>query len=170
MHQPESKKDTVLKRTQLVIAILAGLATLAVGGYNVKKTFFAPTGPGALSLEVRAENGKGVAGASVQITRAKGALVQSSKTAPNGHYELSDLDPGNYALKASRSGFEPESILFEIEPGRTTELEIELKAVFQQNSALRNTVEELGASWLKTLASPKSKLEDKTPIETTPAN
>lgn len=187
MTQLESKKDTVLKRTQLVIAILAGLATLAVGAYNVKKTFFAPTGPGELSLQVRAEDGRGIGRATVQITRAQGALVTSSKTDSSGRYELDDLEPTNYSLKVSKSGFEPESVVFEIEPARTTELEIELKAIFvpvavpaptapqpqqsqPQPSVLRNTVEELGASWLKTLASPKSKPEDRTPIEATPAN
>ena len=40
MSVEETKHDLLLKRVQLVIAILAGLAALAVGIYNVKKIYF----------------------------------------------------------------------------------------------------------------------------------
>ena len=36
----ETKHDLLLKRVQIVIAILGGLAALAVGVYNVKKSYF----------------------------------------------------------------------------------------------------------------------------------
>ena len=36
----ETKRDLWLKRTQITIAILAGLATLILGIYNVKKNIF----------------------------------------------------------------------------------------------------------------------------------
>ncbi|HXV19165.1 MAG TPA: carboxypeptidase-like regulatory domain-containing protein [Candidatus Omnitrophota bacterium] len=182
MTQLESKKDTMLKRVQLSIAIVASIATLSVGIYNVKKTFFTPTGPGTLSLEVRSEDGRGIGKASVQVMGPQGAVVASFKTSSSGRSELEDLEPSNYSLKVSKTGFEPESLVFEIEPGETTELEIELKEIAmpiaapapaapqpqqpqQESSVLRNTVEELGASWLKTLASPKTKPEEKAPTE-----
>lgn len=36
----ETKNDLLLKRIQIIVAILGGLAALAVGVYNVKKTYF----------------------------------------------------------------------------------------------------------------------------------
>ncbi len=40
MAAEETKHDLLLKRIQVTIAILAGLATLVLGVYNVNKTFF----------------------------------------------------------------------------------------------------------------------------------
>ena len=36
----ETKHDLLLKRVQVIVAILAGLTAFAVGVYNVKKTYF----------------------------------------------------------------------------------------------------------------------------------
>ena len=36
----ETKHDLVMKRINLIIAILGGIAALAVGVYNVKKSYF----------------------------------------------------------------------------------------------------------------------------------
>ena len=41
----ETKHDVFLKRVQVTIAILAGLATLILGIYNVKKTLFSANKP-----------------------------------------------------------------------------------------------------------------------------
>ncbi|MBI4432292.1 MAG: hypothetical protein HY592_02265 [Candidatus Omnitrophica bacterium] len=41
----ETKHDLWLKRVQITIAILAGLATLIVGAYNIKKTLFTKENP-----------------------------------------------------------------------------------------------------------------------------
>jgi hypothetical protein len=45
MTAEETKHDLWLKRIQITIAILAGLATLILGVYNVKKTVFAKPEP-----------------------------------------------------------------------------------------------------------------------------
>jgi len=41
----ETKHDIFLKRVQVTVAILAGLATLILGVYNVKKTLFSKNEP-----------------------------------------------------------------------------------------------------------------------------
>ena len=41
----ETKHDLLLKRINLVIAILGGLIAVAVGFYNVKKTYFEKPAP-----------------------------------------------------------------------------------------------------------------------------
>lgn len=166
MSDYESKHDKVLKRVQLWVAVLAGVITLSIGVYNAKKLFFSEKGPGRLALEVRAENGRGVSGASVQIMRAQGAVVVSSETNAGGDFSRSGLEPGNYTVKVSKTDFESETIFFTAEPGRTAELEIKLKPV---SSSIRTTVEEIGSSWIKAFASPKTKTEDDTPVEPAPA-
>lgn len=40
MSAEETARYVMLKRIQLTIAILAGIATLSVGAYNVQHTFF----------------------------------------------------------------------------------------------------------------------------------
>jgi hypothetical protein len=162
MMDKESKNDNNLKRFQLSIAILASVVTLSLGLYNAKKIFFSENGPGKLSLEVRALNESVISGAAVEIKQAQGSILTSSKTDGAGFFELSDINPGSYTLKASKGGFESETILFTIEPGRTAELEVKLKPA---SSSIRTTVEELGASWLKTLASPKANSEKPAPPE-----
>ena len=166
MNDHESKHDKVLKRFQLWVAVLAGIITLSIGLYNAKNLFLTEKRPGNLALEVRAEDGRGASGASVEIMRAQGAVVVSSKTDAQGNYDRSELEPGNYTVKVSKAGFESETVFFTVEPGRTAELEIKLKPA---SSAIRNTVEEIGASWIKALASPKTKSEENTQVEAVPA-
>ena len=45
MPAEETKHDLLLKRVQIVLAILGSLIAIAVGGYNVKKTFFDKPAP-----------------------------------------------------------------------------------------------------------------------------
>ena len=62
MGAEETKHDLLLKRINITIAILGGLAALAVGIYNVKKTYFEkpaavvapPPPPPAQSDKIRA--------------------------------------------------------------------------------------------------------------------
>ena len=41
----ETKHDLLLKRVQIVLAIVGSMIAIAVGGYNVKKTFFEKPAP-----------------------------------------------------------------------------------------------------------------------------
>ncbi len=168
MGDQESKHDKVMKKIQLWVAVLAGVITLSIGVYNAKNIFFSEKGSGRLSLEIRAENGKGVAATAVEIMGAQGAAVASSETDADGNFKRSGLQPGNYTVKILKASFQPEAVVFTIEPGQTTELEIKLKPV--ASSAIRSAVEEIGASWLKAIASPKPKPAEKTQADPVPAN
>lgn len=48
----ETRHDLLLKRIQITIAILAGLATLILGVYNINKTFFAKPEPAPAAVPV----------------------------------------------------------------------------------------------------------------------
>ena len=163
MSENESKHDKVLKRTQMWVAVLAGFCTLVVGAYNAKNIFFTKKGPGEVHIEVRADNGQVVPQASIEIAKAQGGVVASADTRADGTYEKKGLDPGNYSLKIIKPNFQPESVFFSVEPAQTAELNIRLKPA---SSSIRSAVEEVGASWLKQIATPKSKTEEKQPEPT----
>ncbi|MBI2885333.1 MAG: carboxypeptidase regulatory-like domain-containing protein [Candidatus Omnitrophica bacterium] len=149
----ETKKDLMLKRIQLTIAILVGVVTLAVGVYNAKKTLFAKTGPGGVTIQVRTDKGQPASQASIEIAKVHGGVVAAAETRPDGTYAKQGLEPGNYAVKAGKSGFQPAMLVVAVEPGQTAELNVTLAP---SSSPLRSAVEEVGASWLKNLGAPRS--------------
>ncbi len=159
----ETKNDLLLKRVQVTIAILAGLATLIIGAYNVKKTLFAPTGPGTLSVRVVSEAGGALQGTRIEVISGT-ALVNSGETDPQGVFSRDGIDAGEYALKVRRQGFEPDTVMVRVNPGKTTNAEISLRplpaASSQQAGAsagnpLRSALEEAGASWIKKIGTAK---------------
>lgn len=156
MGMEETTHDLIFKRIQLAIAILAGIATLAVGAYNVKHTFFVKTGPGNVSVQVRTDTGQPAQQAAIEISRAQGGVVSTTETGSEGTYVRKGLEPGNYTLKAGKSGFQSEMLVFTIEPGQTAELKLTLKA---SPSSIRSAMEEVGASWIKDFGMPRSKSE-----------
>ena len=54
----ETKHDLFLKRAQVTVAILAGLATLVLGIYNIKKNLFSKETPEAKQVVVAQEPAK----------------------------------------------------------------------------------------------------------------
>ncbi len=156
MGAEETKPDLMLRRIQVTIAILAGVATFAVGAHNVKHTFFSKKGPGNVSVQVRTNNGQPVQQAGIEISKAQGGVVSTAETGSEGTYARKRLEPGNYTLKAGKSGFQSEMLVFTIEPGRTAELKLTLKA---SSSSIQSAIEEVGASWIKDLGMPRHKSE-----------
>ncbi len=148
----ETKHEIFLKRAQLVIAVMVGVVTLILGLYNAKKTFFSKTGPGGISLEVSADQGRKASYAAVQILKVQGGIVVNSQTSTDGTYVKKDLEPGNYTVKVSKEGFQPEMLVVAVEPSRTAEVNLQLKP---SSSPIRSAVEEVGASWIKDLGAKK---------------
>jgi len=144
----------VFKRLQLTIAILAGIATLAVGVYNVKHTLFAKQGPGNVSVQIRTDKGQPAQQAAIEISKTQGGVVSTTETGSEGAYARKGLEPGNYTLKAGKSGFQSEMLVFTIEPGQTVELTLTLKA---SSNPIRSAMEEVGASWIKDIGMPRNK-------------
>lgn len=56
-----TKHDLWLSRINVWIAILGGFVALIIGAYNLRQMFFPDSGPGDISLLVRAESGSPVA-------------------------------------------------------------------------------------------------------------
>ncbi len=160
----ETKHDLLLKRVQITIAILAGIATLILGVYNVKKYVFTETSPGAFVAYVRSDAGQPLARAHVELLNAQNAMVAASETKKDGSYSKKDLDPGSYILKISADGFEPEVATVQVNSKKTADFEIILRAIKvtqappsqQPGSPIKSALEEVGASWIKNLAKTES--------------
>ena len=94
MGAEETKHDVRLKRVQVTIAILAGMATLAVGVYNIKHTIFGKKGAGNVSLHVRTDKGQPAQQATIEMSRAQGGVVATVETGSDGTYAKKGLAPG----------------------------------------------------------------------------
>ena len=154
MAAEETKHDLFLKRAQVTVAILAGVATLILGVYNVKKTVFSEKGPGTLLLTVRSDKGPAVAGARVELFTAENALVTADETSRDGKFTQNDLEAGSYQAKLTRVGFEPLIVTVRVKPKKTSEIEIILRAAAQSAASsdpIQSAFQEVGASWIKKL-------------------
>lgn len=157
MAADESKNDLLLKRIQVTVAILAALTTLIVGAYNVKKTFFAPTGPGTLTVRVSSEAGGGLQGARIEVFSGA-VLTGAGETGPDGSFTREGLEAGEYTVKTRRSGFEPDTVMVRVEPRKTTDADIALRPLpgaQPSRDPLRSAFEEAGASWIKKIGTAK---------------
>ena len=150
----ETKQEKTLKKLQLWIAVFAGLATFIVGAYNIKNIVLSKKGPGAVLIQVSDENGQPIPSAGVQIEQVQGGVIASTSTSADGKYEQNKILPGNYSLKVEKAGFQAATMLFAIESGNKSALNVALKP---NSSSIRSSVEEVGASWIKKLGMPKDK-------------
>lgn len=147
----ETQRDLTLKRFQIGLGILVGLVSLTVGVYNVKNMMFSKKGPGSVFVQVMAD-GRAVPQAAVQITTAQGGIVATSETGQDGQYTRKSLEPGHYSLKVVKAGYQPEMLLFSVDPAQSAELKLALKPA---TGSIRSALEETGASWIKELGKPK---------------
>ncbi len=154
----ESKQDLFLKRAQILIAILAGVTTLAVGVYNIKKSYFSG-GRGEIRFTVVSDAGGQVSGARVQMSTTDGALIHTGTTDGAGNYSREDLEADSYILKVLRSGFEPEAVTVRVNPKRTSEIEMSLRpshagapataATPARGGKIQSVLEDSAASWIQ---------------------
>ena len=149
----ETKHDLLLKRAQVIIAILGGLAAVILGFYNVKKSIFSDHAPGNVLISVTADGGAAVAQARVELYDAQNALITSSETDVNGVYQLKEITAGNYILRTTASHFEPQAATLRVDPKKMTQLSIVLKGISTPtiDNPIRSAFEDVGASWIKKL-------------------
>ena len=170
MSDGESKQDLFLKRLQVSIAILAGLATLVLGVYNVKKNMFTENSPGNIILNVTTDN-QPLNGAYVQIFNSQNVLVNAALTRGNGEYGAKDLDAGSYGIKVTKNGFDPAFLTAQVNPKKTTTLDLILRPLFQPapavqaqapgGSTIKSALEDAGASWIRKMSSQYTESKDK---------
>ena len=157
----ETKQDLWLKRAQITVAILAGLATLIVGIYNVKKTLFSETSkPGGLALVLRSDTGQFINDARVEVYDAQNALDASGETDASGVFKKEGLPAGSYLVRIAKDGFEPQVYTVRVQSKVTSDLKFVLRPIVRgqtpAGNPIRSALEEAGASWIKTIAKPKT--------------
>ena len=168
----ETKQDLLLKRIQAIVAILGGIAALAFTLYSLRSTIFPDSGSGSLSVTVRSEQGGALGQARLEIYNSQNTVVGSSQTGGDGSYNMKSLSIGNYTLKVSAIGFEPQVVTFRVSAKDETRLDIAMKLIGIAKSTSKNTTkrttksttksdpirsvaEGVGASLIKKLATPQ---------------
>lgn len=160
-------KDALLKRAQITIGILAGLATLVLGVYNIQKVFLSG-GPGVLNARVVAD-GAPVVGARAEIYDDENTLANAGETSGDGTYRREGVESGRYVVKFSKRGFEPVAVTVRVKARQTSEIEVEMRALpgtpasaAGSGGGIRGALEEVGASWIKQIGKPKEGEQAKT--------
>jgi hypothetical protein len=114
----------------------------------------------------------------VELLTSQNVLLGTSETDRGGRYVKKDLEPGSYILKVRRGGFEPQVATVSVASKKTTDLELVLRSRIStqapprpqaaassqappsphataspqgEGNALRSALEEVGASWIKSL-------------------
>ncbi len=96
---------------------------------------FAQTSKGFLVGTITDPNGAVIAGATVKITNTTTGVVRETPAGSNGDYRFDAIDPGNYDLSVSASGFrtttrnqvtvaasQTTEVPFQLEVGNTSEV------------------------------------------------
>ncbi len=174
----ETKHDLFLKRTQVTVAILAGIATLILGVYNVKKSIFQENTPGQIAVSIKTDARQPLDGAYIQLFNTQNVLVNSSESSGGGRYGYQEIAPGSYILKVSREGFEPTVATAQIEAKKTTSLDIILKALpapvvvpvsaaTPAASPIRSALEDAGASLVRKMAEKYTSSKESSAVQPT---
>ena len=156
----ETKHDLLLKRAQVTVAILVGLASLVVALYNVKTNVFSDKSPGKISVTIVSQERQAVSGARVEFLNSQSAIVLSTQTDTNGQCTGEGLTPGSYTVRVSHQGFEPELATVGVSARKTTDAALVLRALSQGQapaSPIKSALEEAGASWIKKISQASSK-------------
>ncbi len=157
-----SKPDTLLKRIQISLAILTALIGLAVGVYNLKRTYLAPKGPGDILAIVKNDKEQPITGAKAELFGSENTMVAAATTQSDGVVTRKGLDPGAYTLKIQAKGFLTQSLTIQVNPQKTSSVEIVMEAapIVSANNPIKSALEEVGASWIKTIGKPKNESSD----------
>ncbi|MFX4292379.1 MSCRAMM family protein [Streptomyces bohaiensis] len=113
----------------MLIAAATGLQPRAVGLTLADRTpelDLLLGGPGRLAGRVRTPDGEPVADAVVTLTDARGDVVATTRSAPDGGYRLDGLVTGDYTLAAGAPGRRPGAAPVTVAGGEQADHDIEL--------------------------------------------
>ncbi|MFC8432958.1 MFS transporter [Streptomyces sp. NPDC057253] len=116
-HQPQAVSVTVGERPVELDIVLGGAA-------------------GRLTGRVRTADGTPVPDAAVTLTDARGEVVATTRSGPEGTYVVTELPAGEYTLAAGASGFRPAALPVTLRAARETRQDVELTG----GALLRGTV------------------------------
>lgn len=125
--ETEVKKTSLIKQIEMIVAILAGLATFIVGFYTIKKELFKGKGTVVgVVRDFRSQNP--IAEAKIEITDQSGQLLTTLKSGGNGEF-TNELNEGSYIIKVIHPSYEPQIANINILRKETSKIEIALVPV-----------------------------------------
>jgi hypothetical protein len=85
-------------------------------------------------------SGAVVAGASVNLSNVDTGISSTAKTSESGNYRFNSLEPGNYFIKATSSGFEPSEVKITLQSSQTLGVNVKLQVSAQKETVTVSTV------------------------------
>lgn len=121
----------------LIVALLAGVISIAGGIYSLKNNIFAGPSVGSLQGIVRDERiAKPLKLAAVEISDLAGAVVNTATTDDDGHYLIESLKAGNYAVKFTAPLHKIETKTIKVEKNLTSSINVDLVPETEQAVSL----------------------------------
>lgn len=125
--ETEAKKISIIKQIEMIVAILAGLATFVVGFYTIKKELFKGKGTVVgVVRDFRSQNP--ITEAKIEITDQNGQLLTTLKSGWDGEF-TNELNEGIYVIKVFHPSYEPQISNINILRKETSKIEIALVPV-----------------------------------------
>ncbi|MFZ5802818.1 MAG: MSCRAMM family protein [Candidatus Omnitrophota bacterium] len=123
---PPHRALTHLQMLNLIIAIMAGIITVAGGVYSLKANFFTPK-TGTLEGTVQDRNiAKPLWQVPIEISGASGSVVASVETDKQGLYLVEDLPEGEYKVRVTAPLHEEAAKTVRIMRQATTRIDFDL--------------------------------------------
>ena len=137
MSQPENpmpKSPTShLHVINLVVALLAGVISIAGGIYSLKSNIFSGPAYGSLQGIVRdVRIARPLKLTSVEVSDLTGVVVNTAATDDNGHYSIEALKTGNYVVKFTAPLHKIETKSIKIEKDLASSISVDLVPESQQ--------------------------------------
>ncbi len=85
-------------------------------------------------------SGAAVAGASVNLTNVDTGITATIKTSESGNYRFNSLEPGNYVIRATATGFEAAEVKVTMQTSQTLGVNVKLQVGAQKESITVSTV------------------------------
>ncbi len=151
----------------LVVALLAGIISITGGIYSLKNNVFSGPAIGSVQGIVRDERiAKPLKLASVEISAADGAVVNTATTDDDGHYLIESLKAGNYSVKFTATFHRVETKTVKIEKDVTSTISVDLVPEEQQMKSALNIPEN---SVRQNIAAPYVASGVEAPLQTAPS-
>ena len=111
----------------LIVALLAGIISITGGIYSLKNNVFSGPAHGSLQGIVRDEKiAKPLLLATVEVSEADGAVVNTVNTDQDGFYQIASIKTGNYIVKFTAPRHHTQSKTVKVEKDLQSTINVDL--------------------------------------------
>ena len=105
------------------VAILALTASFA----SLSPRAVAQQSQGSITGTVKDQDGANVSGAKVALVHSQQAVLRTTSTDANGHFNFDNVAVGSYEIRITQAGFGTQRVSAQVSAGKTAELNITLE-------------------------------------------